>query len=140
MNAIVICESLTGNTRRAGGIIAAQLAERGWNTTVCSTTDIDFAALSQADLVIVGTWTDGLVFVGQRPGGAPRLRSLPVLHGKKAVVFCTFAINAGKTLEKLVAIVEGRGAEVVGGQTMRRDHLERSATEFVDRLVAAVPG
>jgi hypothetical protein len=64
---------------------------------------------------------------------------LPVLHGKKAVVFCTFAINAGKTLEKLVAIVESRGAEVVGGQTMRRDHLDRSATEFVDRLVAAVP-
>lgn len=140
MNAIVICESLTGNTRRAGEIIAAELQRRGWETTVCPTSAIDFGALSRAELVIVGTWTDGIFFFGQRPGGASRLHKLPVLHGKKAVVYCTFALDPGKTLEKLSAIVEAKGAEVIGGQTMRRDHLEASATEFVDRLVAAVPG
>jgi menaquinone-dependent protoporphyrinogen IX oxidase len=140
MHAIVICESLTGNTLRAGEIIAAELERRGWDTSVCPTDDIDFGALSRAELVIVGTWTDGIFVIGQRPGGAGRLRSLPVLHGKKAVVFCTFALDPGKTLEKLVAIVEARGAEVVGGQSMRRDHLESSALEFVDRVMAAVPG
>lgn len=138
MHAIVICESLTGNTLRAGEIIAAQLQAHGWSTTVCPTSAIDYAALSRADLVIVGTWTDGIFFFGQRPGGTGRLRSLPMLTGKKAVVYCTFALDPGKTLEKLIAIVESRGAEVVGGQSMRRDHLETSAADFVDRVLTAV--
>lgn len=137
MHAIVICESLTGKTRRAGDLIADGLRDHGWAVTVSSTTAVDYQALSRAEMVIVGTWVDGILVVGQRPGGAARLRSLPALSGKKALVFCTFALDPGRTLDKLSAIVAGRGAEVVGGQTMRRDHLEASAGDFVERVLAA---
>ncbi len=138
MNALVIYESLTGNTARAARLIGDGLSEAGITTVTCPVTAVDYEALSRADLVVIGTWTDGIVVAGQRPGRAARLRGLPAMGGKRAAVFATYAIAPGKVLDKLVAIVEDRGAEVLGGMTIRRDRLERSAGEFVDRLLAVV--
>ena len=138
MHAIVIYESLTGNTRRAAELIGEELRAAGHHVAVCPTFDIDYQELHEADLVIVGGWTDGLFFVGQRPGRASRLRKLPSMVGKRAVCFVTYAIDAGKTLEKLVAIVEGLGATVEGGMTIRRDKLADGARDFADRVLANV--
>ena len=140
MKAIVVYESLTGKTAKAANLIAADLAAAGVPVTaVSNVTDIDLQALAEADLVIVGTWVDGLVFFGQRPGRQGRLWGLPALAGKQAVVYVTYAIDAGKALDKLTAIVQSRGAEVLGGMTIRRDDLAGGAKEFVERLVANVP-
>jgi hypothetical protein len=138
MQAVVIYESLTGNTRKAADLIVEHLQAAGHRAVACPTFDIDYQALHEADLVIVGGWTDGLFFVGQRPGRASRLRKLPALKGKRAVCYATYALDAGKTLEKLVAIVEGLGATVEGGMTIRRDKLADGVREFVDRLLANV--
>jgi hypothetical protein len=134
----IVYESLTGNTRRASHLIADELTAAGHDVNVDPTYDVDLHALQQADLVVVGGWTDGLFFVGQRPGRAGRLRKLPALAGKRAVCFVTYALDAGKTLEKLVAIVEDLGATVDGGMTIRRDKLDDGAREFAARLVANV--
>src|SRR5579859_746771 len=77
VNAVIVYESLTGNTRRASELIAAELRRAGIATSTCAVTQLDYQALSDADLVIVGTWTDGIFVVGQRPGRAQRLRNLP---------------------------------------------------------------
>ena len=138
MHAIVIYESFTGNTRKAAGLIGRQLTDAGVATSVCSITKVDYQGLAGADLVIIGTWTDGLILFGQRPGRAARLRTMPTLAGKRAAVFCTYAVDQGKTLEKLTAIVEGRGAEVLGGLAIRRTSIESGVREFVDRLLTAV--
>jgi len=138
MRAIVIYESLTGNTRKAAGLIAAELIAQGVSAVVCPITRIDYQALSQADLVIVGSWTDGVFVVGQRPGRAGRLRALPVVDGKRALVFCTYALNPGHVLEKMTEILTGRGAEVLGGMAIRRDKLADGSREFVARLLEAV--
>lgn len=138
MKAVVIYESLTGNTRKAAGLIAAELGRRGVPATVSPITSIDYQALEDAELVIVGSWTDGLLFFGQRPGRAGRLRKLPFISGKRCVVFCTYAVDSGPTLDKLVAILEERGAEVLGGMALRRDTLASGAREFVDRVLEVV--
>ncbi len=138
MKAVVIYESLTGNTRKAAGLIAAELGRQGVPATVSPITAIDYQALEDADLVIVGSWTDGLLFFGQRPGRAGRLRKLPFIAGKRCVVFCTYAVDSGATLDKLVAILEDRGAEVLGGMAIRRDNLEGGAREFVTRVLEVV--
>lgn len=135
---VVIYESLTGNTRRAGHLIAGDLTASGYPTIAFPTTAIDYQALHEAELVIVGGWTDGLFFVGQRPGRASRLRKIPTLAGKRALCYVTYALDPGKTLDKVVAIVEGLGATVEGGMTIRRDKLAEGATEFVDRALANV--
>ena len=131
----MIYESLTGNTAKAGQAIAAGLTEAGLPTQAFPIKHIDFQALSKADLVIVGSWVDGLVVVGQKPGRLGRIKGMPALAGKKAVVYLTYAIDPGKALQKMSDAVAARGAEVLGGQTIRRDKLEEGVNDFVDRVL-----
>src|SRR5262245_30599504 len=138
MNAIVIYESLTGNTKKAALQMGREFTRAGVGTTVCNIMNIDYQALADAELVIVGTWTDGIVFFGQRPGRAGRIRTMPTLVGKKAAVFCTYAVDQGKTLQKLTAIVQARGAEVIGGMAIRRTNIKDGVADFVDRVLNAV--
>ena len=137
MQAVVIYESLTGNTAKAGRAIAAELTDSGLPTRAFPITGIDYQALADADLVIVGSWVDGLILVGQRPGRLGRINAMPALAGKRAIVYLTYAIDAGRSLEKLSAAVEARGAEVLGGQTIRRDKLAQGVDDLVDRILAA---
>ena len=138
MKAVVIYESLTGNTRKAAGFIGAQLERGGVETTVASITAVPYQALAEADLVIVGSWTDGLVLFGQKPGRSGRLKKLPYISGKRCAVFCTYAIDAGSVLDKMVALMEDRGAEVIGGMTIRRDDLAGGSKDFVERVLEVV--
>ncbi|MFV0524382.1 MAG: flavodoxin family protein [Acidimicrobiales bacterium] len=138
MNAIVIFESLTGNTRHAAELITEELIRSGVPTVISPIDKIDLQALSEADLVVVGGWVDGLFFFGQRPGRAGKLVSMPVIDGKLAAVFCTYAVNAGSTLEQMSGIVSRRGGEVIGGMTIRRNKMADGAIEFVGRLLGAI--
>src|SRR3712207_972019 len=107
MRAVVIYESLTGNTARAGRMIAEQLTAAGIPTTAYPVNRVDYQALSDAELVVVGSWTDVFVVTAPKPGRPWRLRMMPAISGKKAVVYATYAIDPGKVLDKLVEIVEG---------------------------------
>ena len=138
MRAVVIYESLTGNTARAAELIGQHLAAAGVNATVCRTTAVDYQAVADADLVVVGSWTDGLFLIGQKPGGSGRLSQLPFLTGKRCAVFCTYALDPGKTLDKLSVLMVDRGADVLGGMTIKRNDLEAGSREFVDRVLGVV--
>ncbi len=141
MRAVIIYNSLTGTTRKAAHRIASELKALRVDATPVAIDDVDDAAVAQADLVIVGTWTDGIIVVGQKPAGRKKLRGLPSLAGKKAVVYCTYAVDPGQTLSKLVAEVEAKGAEVIGGFALVRHNLDADVAEFVDRLTPALaPG
>jgi hypothetical protein len=138
VNGIVIYESLTGRTARAAELIAQGLTAEGVPTVACPITDIDYQALAGADLVVVGSWVDGIFVVGQRPGRRARIASMPALAGKRAVVYLTYALDPGKALEKLAATVEDRGADVLGGMTIRRDKLTEGAQDLVERILGAI--
>ncbi|MDP1820552.1 MAG: flavodoxin domain-containing protein [Acidimicrobiales bacterium] len=139
MHAIVIYESLTGHTRTAAELIAQRLGTEGVTAVACPITNIDYQALSAADLVIVGSWVDGLFVVGQRPGRVGRIAKMPALAGKRAVVYLTYALDPGKALQKLSDTVSSRGAEVLGGITIRRDRIEEGTADLVDRILGVVP-
>ena len=138
MKAVVIFESLTGNTRKAAGFIAAELERGGVATTVSPITAVDYQALAEADLVVIGTWTDGLVLFGQRPGRSGRLKKLPYITGKKCAVFVTYAVDAGNVLDKLVSMMEDRGGDVIGGMSIRRNDLAGGAQDFAGRVLDVV--
>jgi hypothetical protein len=135
MRAIVIYESLTGNTAKAGRAIADGLTREGLPTRAFPITQIDYQALADAELVIVGSWVDGLFVVGQRPGRMQRIKGLPALAGKRAVVYLTYAIDPGRSLQRMSDAVAARGAEVLGGQVIRRDRLDDGVRDFVDRVL-----
>ena len=138
MKAVVTHESLTGNTERAAVRIAELLVEGGYEAVACSTTKVDYQALADADLVVVGSWTDGLFLFGQKPARSGRLAKPPYMTGKRCAVFCTYAIETGRTLEKLTDIMASRGADVVGGYAIKRSSIDEGAQEFVDRLLGVL--
>lgn len=137
-NAAVIYESLTGNTAAAGQLIADELAKYGIEATASPINAVDLEALSAAQLVIVGSWVDGLFLFGQKPGRDWRLKKLPVIDGKLAAVYCTFALEKGKTLTKLDRIVSSRGGEVIGGYAIKRNDIPAGVEEFVGRLLSSL--
>jgi hypothetical protein len=140
MKATILVESLTGNTWKAGERIAGLMQQEHWTITgLQRVREPDHAALQDADLVIVGTWVHGLFVVGQGPFGLGAIGKIPMIRGKKAAVFCTFALNPAKTLDKLTNAVIGRGADVLGGVALNRAKLDEHSEVFVDRLLASLP-
>ena len=111
MKAALLIESLTGNTWRAGELIGTDLEQEGWTITgLTKLRQVDYAAIQDADIVLVGTWVHGLFVVGQTPWALAAISNLPAMRGKQAAVFCTFALNPGRSLDKLTGAVEATGA------------------------------
>lgn len=131
MRVAVLYESLTGNTERAGTLVAEAAAAAGADVSLASVARPDLTALAAADLVVIGTWVDGLVVAAHRPGGAARLHRLPVIDRKPVALYMTYAIHAGRALDKFGALVEGRGGAVLGGRLFRRDRLTDGVDDFV---------
>ena len=140
MKAVVLFESLTGNTRKAGELIARKLQAEGVGITdVCPVRHPDHGAIQDADLVIVGTWVHGLFVVGQAPWGLGALAQLPAISNKLVATYCTFALNPAKSLDKMTAALEARGGQVIGGLALNRSKLDEHTDTFVGRLLANVP-
>ena len=139
MKAAILIESLTGNTWKAGEMIASGLQQEGWQVSGFSSLRApDHAGIQDADVVVVGTWVHGLFVVGQAPWGIDRLRALPSMAGKKVAGFCTYALNPGRALDAVTRELERTGGEVVGGLTLQRGRLAAHTEEFVLRLSEAV--
>ena len=140
MKAAILVESLTGNTWKAGERIGSLLQQEGWQITgLDRVREPNHAALQEADFVLVGTWVHGLFVVGQAPWGIGGISHLPVMRGKKAAVFCTFALNPGRSLDKLTTAVMDRSADVIGGLALNRGKIDEHSEVFVDRLLANLP-
>ncbi len=91
--------------------------------------------MQAADLVLVGTWVHGLFVFGQTPWALGELAKLPVMKGKKAAAFLTYALNPGKSLQKMTNVLDSLGAEVLGGVALHRSKLPAHTQEFAARLV-----
>lgn len=135
---VVIHQSRTGNTRRAAELIGGAVAATGATVAVRPVGNLDYAELALADLVFVGTWVDGLVLFGHRPGDARKISQIPPLWDKKVVAFMTHALNPGNAADKLAALLSGNGAEVVAARSLNRRRLEVEAPAFVAEVLAAV--
>ena len=135
---VVIHQSRTGNTRRAAELIGGAVAATGATVAVRPVGNLDYAELALADLVFVGTWVDGLVLFGHRPGDAGKISQIPPLWDKKVVAFMTHALNPGNAADKLAGLLSGNGAEVVAARSLNRRRLEVEAPAFVAEVLAAV--
>ncbi len=139
MKAALLVESLTGNTWKAAEVIGTKLSQERWGITGLSKVgQPDLASIQEADMVIVGTWTHGLFVVGQTPFALGKIANLPTMRGKKAACFLTFALNAGKSIDKLSTAVGQTGAEVVGGLEIKRNYIDQHSDLFVERLLGVV--
>ncbi len=138
MRAAVIYESKTGNTARAAQAIVEAFQAHGVEASASPTTQVDLQAVSEADLLVIGTWTHGLFFFGMGPAGEMNFLKMPVIDGKKTAIFCTYAKNPGTTLSKFEKIISRRGGDVIGGYAIKRTEIRDGAEELVGRLMGAL--
>jgi menaquinone-dependent protoporphyrinogen IX oxidase len=140
MKVSVLYRSRTGNTSRAAEWIAGAVEAVGPEVSLTPVEHPDLDALAHADLVFVGTWVDGLIVVGHRPGEVGKLvRHLPPLWDKPVVAFLTHAVNPGNAAAKLADLLTDRfGANVVASRSFHRRRLPDGVEEFVDTALEAV--
>jgi len=132
----VTYESRTGTTARASRLIAGGLKTAGADVAVMPIEALDFKPLARADLIIVGTWTDGAFFFAQRPGGGGKIaRMLPEIWDKRAFAFVTYALNPGRSHNKLGDILAAKGARSLGEFAFHRNRLEADVAGFVDQVI-----
>jgi flavodoxin len=107
--AVVVYRSRTGTTRRLAEEIGAHLRARGLDTRVGSVGEIEPASLAQADVVLLGCWTSGLLLVGQHPD-APWIdfaHDVPSLAGRRVALFATYKLRTGSMFRRMRAALHG---------------------------------
>ena len=134
----IIYESLTGNTRTTSNHIADALLAQGHGAVAMAADRVDLDVVQRADMVVLGTWVHGAFVVGAGPA-LFKLRNAPAMAAKPAVVFCTYALAAGRSLDKLTRAAVSMGLTVLGGMLIKRGHLQEGAEMLVDRLLAGLP-
>ena len=136
MNIVVIHQSRSGNTKKAAELIGGAIASSENKVTVRSTENLDFKELADADLIFVGTWVDGLILFGHRPGDIGKLNLIPPLWGKNVVAFMTHAVNPGKAASKFSSFLEAKGAKVVSSRSINKRELDSEIRPFVKEAMA----
>ena len=139
VKAALLVESLTGNTWTAAEKVADLLAQERWTITGLSKVkEPDYASIQQADIILVGTWVHGAFLFAQAPWAGSTIANLPTMRNKRAAGFCTFALDPGKSLDKLDRALGDTGAYVIGGIAMSRNKLGQHTEIFAERLVDAM--
>ncbi len=113
MRVAIVHDSRTGNTAAAAEQMAEAFRNKGHTVELRRVGEAD-GAVASADIVCVGSWTQGLFIIGQHPTAAIRdfIDRLPDMKGKVGVAFCSYALAPGKTLDKLAGGLAAKGATV----------------------------
>ena len=138
MKAVVIFESRTGNTQRAAEMIGGELRSAGYDVAVRPVHGLKLTEIAEADLLAVGTWVDGLVLFGHRPGGTAKLMTLPSLHHKPVAAFATYKWYPGNCIDQIADLLAYKGADVIHRRAFNKAQLDVMVPEFVDSVLAAV--
>ncbi len=133
---LVAYESETGNTKRAGVTLALGFAARGSETQHMHLREVRPNHLAWADLIVIGTWVEGMVVAAVRPAKGTRsfLKRLPHLGGKKVVVYCTYAVSPGKALAAMRQGFEAAGATVIAEKGICQRALCTAPAQFGEEL------
>jgi flavodoxin len=115
MNIAIVYDSSTGTTAKAAETMGKTMEAHGHQCRVQSVAQADPAAVSEADLICIGSWVKGLFIIGQHPteGTMRFIDRLGDLSGKNAIVFCTYKLATGSTLRQMAQALEEEGATVV---------------------------
>ncbi len=113
---VLVCyESEGGTTRRAAETVADGLRAHGAHVEVLAIDKVGVVELAATDVIVAGTWIEGLVVARVRPAKAMRewLVGLPDLGGRRVAVFCTYLVNPRDAMDELARGFEGKRGVVV---------------------------
>lgn len=114
-NVLIAYDSRGGNTRKAAEQMAESLGLLAEQVRVLPISKVGPTELALAELVILGTWVEGMVVTAVAPAKTTVrwLKSLPAMANKHFAVFCTYGFSPKGALDTLVSVLEAKGATVV---------------------------
>lgn len=138
--ALVCYESRGGTTAAVARQVGDLLYAGGLRVQVLPMARVGVDELAAADVVVVGTWVEGLVVAKVGPAAAAQrwLADIPRLAGTPVGLFCTYAVDPRRTLDLMARGVERRGGAVVTTAAFGRRTSGRDVAEFAGRLLASV--
>ena len=138
---LVTFDSRSGHTRKAAEVVAGRLSNRGSQVITTEMANVGLAELQWAELLVLGTWAQGLVVAGVKPSVASSewISKLPDLGGIQVAIFCTFAFSPSGALRKLNESLASKGAEVIASSGISRRRIEREAADFAGSIVRFMP-
>lgn len=103
MKVAIVYRSRTGTTRALAGEMARVLEESGAEVRLLSTAEARPADVADADRVLLGCWTGGLMVVLQHPDRewVGFVRRLPPLAAAKVGLFTTYALATGGMFRRM---------------------------------------
>ncbi len=124
---VLVCyESEGGRTRAAAETIASQCHARGLDVTCSSIDQVGPREIAAADVLVLGTWVEGLVLARVRPARAMRawIENLPRLAARKVALFCTYSVNPRGALEEMSRAIAEKGGAVVARESFAARELD----------------
>jgi flavodoxin len=136
VNIAIVYHSTTGTTAKAAEAMGKQLEGLGHLCQVQTVFQADPAEVATADLIFVGTWVRGWFIVRQHPTHESMyfIKQLGDLSGKNVVVFCTYKLAVGSTLDQMAKALEGKGANIVGQFKYRGSDPNQAFVSFAESL------
>jgi flavodoxin len=116
---LVVYGTSRGTTETIGEAIAEGMNEAGADASALKTDLVKMVPqrIQSAEILGIGS---PVYFLREPRFVADFVSGLPSLEGKRAFIFCTTGMDrVGETLERLHALVSGRGATVVGAAKFR---------------------
>ncbi len=133
---VVGYDSVGGRTKACAWAIANQLTDTTTTVEVLPLARIDTKALARADLLIIGTWTEGKIIAAVGPARSTRrwLAALPPIAGLPVATFCTYSIDPRTTLSQLRHAIETAGGHIIADAAFRGRTATNTATNFAVTL------
>jgi glutamate synthase (NADPH) small chain len=142
MQVLVAYESRGGRTADTARMIASALRESDAIVRAVPLGQVGWDELRDTDLLVLGTWVEGLVVARVGPAQATRswLDSLPRVAGLRTAAFCTFAVAPRDTLATIRRALTERGAIMLAEQAFRRGSptMAADAAAFAAELLRLV--
>ncbi len=135
--ALIVYHSKTGVTRALGKEMSTYLGTLGVKTTAYSIYDFIPSDAVDADIVLLGCWTSGLMVVLQHPEQpwVDFSKRLPDLRGKKIGLFTTYKIAAGGMFRKMERCIPAGAEDVLLRLKSRDGHLTDEMKSELRRVV-----
>ncbi|HJM29042.1 MAG: flavodoxin family protein [Acidimicrobiales bacterium] len=141
MKTAILYQSLRGGTKKLAHSIAEGFVDKGSAVGVFPITNINAQYVLNADLLVIGTWTDGLFGLGARPAQLGKLNLLPDISHRNVALFVTYEISPEKSLKGLCEWTQDRGASIVTSSGFKvrgpfQKNIQPEINSFVDNALS----
>jgi len=136
--ALIVHRSHTGTTRRLAEEMGAFVAEHEITPAVVSVGDCDVERVNEADYVLLGCWTNGLMIIAQHPD-QPWIdfaRDLPAIPTARVGLFTTYKLATGSMFGQMRRHLAGKVSSFGLELKSRNGHLSDGNKRDLERFLS----